>query len=411
MSSAASDPAILRRDTIIMGLVGLAHFCSHFFQLSFAPMIPLLREDFGVSYVVLGSVITTFYFTSGIAQAFAGILVDRWGARPLMIAGVAIMASCIALAGLVTELWMLYPLMILAGLGNSVFHPADLSLLSSRISPIRLGRAYSVHALSGTLGYAMAPIVVGALAYYGGWRFALISAGLLGWLAVLLLLRYGRHLKDEAVPAGERQTSEVKHFSYGRLLRTPAIVLAFAYFILTGMSGTGFQTFSTSSLVEFYDITVKTATFALTAFLVCSAVGILLGGIIADKTTRHARVAAFGLAAAGASMAVIATGMLPYALVLVVVGIAGLCQGMTAPSRDILVKSATPPGSAGKVFGFVYSGLDAGSTLSPLIFAAILDHGSYQLFFAAMAAIFTMMIFSVLSVAKPKRAVQSSQVS
>jgi MFS family permease len=403
MDQAAANSALLRRDTLTIGLVSLAHLMSHFYQLSLAPLFPRLHETFDVSYVELGALSTCFYLASGICQALAGIVVDRYGARPILLAGITTMACSIGLAGLVNQFWMLYPLAVLAGIGNSVFHPADFSLLSSQVSKQRLGRGYGMHAFSGMIGYALGPVVVGSLAVFGGWRLALVAVGLAGLLVIVVLLRFGSLLRTET---GHREHAAGggTPISYAQLVTSPAIMMALSYFLLTALAGTGFQTFCTAALMEFYQVSLPTAAAALTAYLVGSALGMLAGGQIADRTGRHVRVAMTGLAVCAALMLTVASGGLPFAAVMLVVSVAGMAQGITAPSRDILVRMATPPGATGKVFGFVYSGLDAGSTMAPLVFGALLDHHAIRLIFLGVAALYAVSIFSVRSVSRrPQR--------
>lgn len=414
-TSPAAPHPLAPRDGLIIALVGVAHFSSHFFQLSLAAVFPLLREAFNVNYATLGAVATTFYLTSGIAQAFAGIVVDRFGARPMLLIGIATMATSIAAYGMIDQFWMFYPLAVLAGLGNSVFHPADFSLLSSRVSPARMGRAFGVHAFCGTIGFASAPLVVGGLAYLFDWRTALIAAGIFGWIVVALLMRFSRELGSDgetarapaAAPgrggghggAASADAAPVK-FSYAKLITTPAIVMAFSYFLLTAAAGSGYQTFGASSLVEIYGVTASVAVTALTAFMVAQAVGILTGGVLADRTDRHALIAGCGLATASMLMLTVASGILSFNGVLGVVTLAGLSQGLTAPSRDILVRAATPKGATGKVFGFVYSGLDAGSTIAPLMFGLLLDHHMTRWVFVMIAVFYGLAVLSALTVAR-----------
>ncbi len=399
MDDVSVEQRLLKQDGLIIGLISLAHLMSHFFQLSLAPLFPSLHDAFTVSYLELGSISTAFYLTSGICQAFAGILVDRYGARPMLLAGITSMAASIGLAGLVSDFWMFYPLAIIAGIGNSVFHPADFSLLSSRVTPRRLGRAYGLHAFSGTVGYALAPVVVGGLAAAGGWRLALVGAGLFGLLVVALLIRFGGSLGHGHDPAGQAGETP-PGISYARLIASPAIMMAFSYFLLTAVAGTGFQTFSTAALVDFYGILPQTAASALTAYLVGSALGILIGGQLADHTTRHVRLAVAGLAVCSSLIFLVASGVLSFAVTMAVVFAAGLAQGCTAPSRDILVKAAAPRGATGKVFGFVYSGLDAGSTTAPLLFGALLDRHAIHAIFFGIALLYALSILSVVTVGR-----------
>ncbi|MFY9288236.1 MAG: MFS transporter [Alphaproteobacteria bacterium] len=376
----------LKRDSLIMGLIGSAHFTSHFFQLSLPPLFPLLHDHFNVSYVELGSILTIFYLVSGICQAFAGILVDHYGARRILIGGIGLMATCVGLMGFVTEFWMLYPLMALAGLGNGVFHPADLSALSHQVSKRRLGRAYSIHAASGRFGFANAPLLVGTLATLVDWRLALWVAGGFGWIITLIFILYSHHVMPDHGD-GHHAHNHPK-VTYLKIITTPAILLGIGYFIFTTAAGSGFQAFSSVSFVEFFHVELHVAASMLSAFLVSSATGMLLGGFIADHTEKHVSVAVIGLGMSAVLMSVLAVDVLPLALVTILICIIGLSEGVVSPSRDILIKGAAPPGSTGRVFGFVYSGVDAGATLAPLFFGLLIDAHAYHMLFAVVALLY-----------------------
>src|SRR5690242_18604066 len=211
-----------------MGLIGVAHFFSHFLQLTLPPLFPLLKTVFGVPYVALGLAMTVFYAASGIGQTLSGFLVDRIGALRVLLAGMALFAAAIAGAGLVPSYWLLLPVALLAGLGNSVFHPADYSILNSSVDPRRIGRGYSVHAVSGSLGYAAAPLVVVGLAAHFGWRAALVSIGSVGLTVVLVLVSQRGALGGAR--AAERSRGTVARDV--RMLLTGPILAAFAYFAL-----------------------------------------------------------------------------------------------------------------------------------------------------------------------------------
>jgi len=405
MTDTAVPISTLKRDSFVTGLIGSAHFISHFYQLSLAPLFPVFHTYFGVSYTALGSLVTAFYLVSGLCQAFAGIFVDKWGPRPVLLFGMMSMATCIGLAGLVTHFWMFYPLLVLAGTGNSVFHPADFSALSHQVSKPRLGRAFSIHACGGRLGYAMAPLIVGTLATYCGWRMALGTAGIFGWLVSLALIRYGRdYIPDHGFGDAANPHASI---SYSKLIAMPALLFAFGYFFLTAAAGSAFQNFSIAAFMDYYGVSLDMAARALSAYLISSAVGMLCGGVLADHTQHHARVAALGLCLTAAFMALIASGNLSYGLVVAAAAAVGACEGVTAPSRDILVKGAAPPGATGRVFGFVYSGLDAGSTVAPLVFGALVDHHAYHAIFFGIAILFGSAILSVLTLGQRQTAKQA----
>jgi MFS family permease len=400
----APEPS-LKRDSLVIALIASSHFFSHFYQLALAPLFPLLHDDFDVNYVLLGSVVTSFYVVSGLCQTFSGVLVDRYGSRPVLTAGIGLMATSIGLAGLVPRFWMLYPLLILAGFGNSIFHPADFSALSHHVSKARHGRAFSIHAFAGSLGYAAAPIIIGGVGATFGWRVGLTLAGVMGGGMTILLLRYGRHFlpdyQEHRDPAAAPKTS------YLQIIMMPTIVFAFGYLVFTSSATGAIQTFSTVSFIDFYNVPLATAATALSGYIVCSALGMLTGGVIADHTTHHVRVAATGLALAAFFVSFVAWGGLPFGGVTLAIAITGLCQGVTAPSRDILVKSAAPVGSIGRVFGIVYSGGDAAMALSPLIFGALVDNHAYHAIFFGVACLYLIGIGTVMTIGK-KRTAQTS---
>jgi FSR family fosmidomycin resistance protein-like MFS transporter len=393
-------PSTAKRDALVISLVSAAHFFSHFYQLALAPLFPLLHTAFDVSYVMLGSVVTAFYAVSGVCQTFSGILVDRWGARPVLIGGIALMAVCILLAGLVSDFWMLYPLLIVAGLGNSIFHPADFSALSHYVSNERHGRAFSIHSFAGSAGYAASPLITGAIAVAFGWRAGLITAGVMGILMTLLLLRYAKRFMPDFHETHHDET--LPKFSYLKIITMPVIILSFSYLLFSSMATGALQSFATTSFIDFYSAPLTVAATALSTYLICSALGMLIGGIIADRTERHARVAFTGLGLAAVFVSVIASGMLPFGLVAFAMALVGLSQGVTAPSRDILVKSSAPKGSIGRVFGIVYSGGDAALSLAPVVFGALADHHAYHAMFFGIAALYVAGMLTVTTIGQRK---------
>ena len=381
-------------DIRIIGLVAAAHFFSHFFQLTLPPLFPLLKEVWGVPYVALGLVMSVFYGASGIGQTASGFLVDRVGAHRVLLGGMALFSASVALSGLVPTYWLLLPVALLAGLGNSVFHPADYSILNASVDPRRIGRGYSVHAISGNLGWAAAPTVVVGLTAHFGWRVALVTVGAVG-LAVVGLLATQLRAFVGGRPAERARSTTGREV---RLLLTAPILSAFAYFAFIATALIGVQTFGVTTLMRIYETPLGLATGALTAFLVGGATGILAGGLLADRTRRHDIVAVAGLVTAAEFMMLLATGALAPALLPVVLGLTGFCHGATGPSRDMLVRAATPPGASGKVFGFVYSGLDLGSCLTPLAFGWLLDHGDPRMLFVAVAILMLCTIGTVVQV-------------
>jgi len=398
MSVVASEELRIR-DGWVIALVAAAHYSSHLMQLALAPLFPILHAEFGVSYTELGLLVTVFYTASGLGQAAAGVLVDRYGAHRLLVAGIATLALAIFLAGLVTSFWMFLPLALVAGLGNSVFHPADLSILSHRVRERLLGRAFAVHGFSGLLGFATAPVAMTLIAGLASWRIALIAVGLVG-LAIATLVYANRAIivYETARSAVARTDKARRSTRYFDIIGTPVVVLAFAYFALTAFGGTGIQTFAIAALTSGYGLALSVATFGLTAYLIANSIGLVLGGFLADRTQSHHKVAMAGMIVASAMILTVA-GLASVPLLIVpVLIVAGMANGLTAPSRDILIRRTASGSGMGRVFGFVYSGFDLGSSTAPLVFGALVDHQAPHALFLIVAAAFALAAPTVMQV-------------
>ncbi len=391
--------AIVQRQTQdlrIIGVVGAAHFTSHFYQLVLSPLFPAIHATLGLSYGQLGLIVTVFFATSGFGQVAAGFLVDRIGPQIVLPGGVALLAGSVAGMAGAANYGIFLLLAACAGLGNSVYHPADYSVLTTRVSPHRLARAYSVHTISGTLGWAAAPVVVLMLSeYFGNWRNALLLVGLAGvaGAAVLALNR-----ADLRLPPHLHKTSETPVGLVNMPFFSVPIVMAFCYFLLLAISLGGTQNFLPTMLPKVQDVSVAFATQALTAYLIANALGSLAGGYLADLTQNLDRIIAGGLA--GAACLVLAMAFVPMsaAALFLVAALAGFLAGLTIPSRDMLVRQATPPGATGKVFGFVYSGLDLGSLIAPVIIGTMLDRGLWHAPFIFIATALGITILAAIGV-------------
>jgi len=412
-ATATTTAGSLRRDVKVMGLVGAAHWASHFFQLVLPALFLFLRDEFAVSYAELGLLTTLLYGASGLAQTPAGFFVDRLGARRVLLSGLTLTSLATIGFGLVPNYWMLLPLSVLAGMGNSVFHPADLAILTAKVSPHRLGRGYATHALCGNLGWAAAPILMIGLAQIWDWRVAIITAGLLGLAIVAALLIWGGDLDDgtDAAPAAgianavnAPNTTAAANIPIGRLmdnvrlLMSTTIISCFLYFAFLAAALIGIQNFGIPAMVDMFGLSMADAGRGVTGFLLGTAGGILIGGIAADRTDRHDRIAIAGMTAAALFMLYIAAADLTPATVLILLIFAGAASGITTPSRDMLVRAATPRGASGRVFGFVYSGLDLGSAFVPLVLGWALDQGHPEAVFYSVAGFLAITVLTVIQV-------------
>jgi MFS transporter, FSR family, fosmidomycin resistance protein len=387
-----------RQDARVLGLISTGHFMSHFYSLTLPPLFPFLKDAFDVSYTELGVMMALMSGATAVSQVPIGFLVDRLGARLVLTAGLVIIALGFGLVGLAPSFAAVLVLVTLASIGNSVFHPADYAILNSSITPARMGRAFSVHTFAGHLGSAAAPATMILLSAAFGWRVALIATGIFGLLVMAAMATQWNSLHDDAVPKKKKSSAAVPEgtgTSGLKLLFSKPILLFFVFFGTLSFTSTGMQAFSVSALVTLHDMPVAAASAALTAFLMCSAGGILLGGEISDRTTRHELIAAVAFIATAILSLIIAWVNLPLLPLIVAMVIMGLGQGVVRPVRDMLLRAAAPSGSVGKVFGFVSAGIAAGSAIAPIPFGWLIDTGRPEWVFYLIAIFMVIALFTV----------------
>ena len=401
----ASDSAP-QRDGQVIGLVGLAHGTSHFFHLMLPPLFPWLMQDFSLSYTDVGLLTSTFFVISGVGQALAGFAVDRFGPQRVLFFGV----SALALSGVVLGMATGYPMLILsaaiAGVGNSIFHPADFTLLNHRVSQPRLGHAFSVHGVSGNLGWAVAPIFMAGLTSVAGWHVAGFGAAAVGAAVLALLwLRRGTlaYVADDIV-GGPAAAADDAPAGYLAFLSSAAVWLSFAFFFFTTMAFGILQNYSPAILSHVYGISAVLASGGLTAYLLGSGTGMLTGGFFAARADR---IVGLALGFAALMAAILASGAMPALALWPLMACMGFGVGMAGPGRDLLVRRAATSrfgrSSFGRVYGFVYSGLDAGQALSPLLFGPLLDAGRFRQALVAVALLQLTALFTALSVGRQVR--------
>jgi FSR family fosmidomycin resistance protein-like MFS transporter len=403
--SAASPvaPPSLRADAAVISLVGFAHGTSHFFHFVMPPLFPYLMKEFGLSFTQAGGLMTTFFVVSGVGQALAGFVVDRVGALRVLMGGMALLM----VSGLLLSVAQNYPMLMLAagvaGLGNCVFHPADFTLLNRRVSVPRLGHAFSVHGLSGSLGWAAAPVLMLFLAEASGWRSAAVGASVVGALALGFLVLNRRLLADARLEVQEKKASGT--FDY---LGSGVVWLCFLFFLLSVMAFGGLQNFAPPIFERTYGVTLAFATTGLTAYLLGNAAGAATGGFFASRGEHQERQVAFALGAAALCAIALASGMLPAAGLVPFMAAMGFGAGFAGPSRDLLVRRAATStyGAAayGRIYGFVYSGIDTGLAIAPIVFGLLMDAGRFTQVLWGVAALQVLAIGAALLVGARSRA-------
>lgn len=404
MSSAslATTPVPLRQDASLIGLIGIAHLCSHFSQLLLPPLFPWLKEAFHTSYAELGFLMTIFFVVSCTVQTLSGFWVDRYGPRPVLYAGLGLLALAAFGFAASTSYAMLMGFAIVAGLGNGVFHPVDYTLINRKVSAPRLGHAYSVHGISGNLGWAVAPALLVPLTLLYSWRVALVAAGVLVLAVLLLCVGQGRRLALAPTAPARAATGAPGE---GRLdfLRIPAVWICFAFFFVFAMALSVVQAFAPEAARQLHAVPLTLVAVCLTAYMVASASGMLVGGFLATDPARSERVVGTGFAVAAGISLLLGLAPLPALAVPVLFACMGLAAGFAGPSRDLLIKRSTPENASGRVYGVVYSGLDIGQAVSPLIFGLLMDQQAWRALFVGLALVQLTLVVTALRVRRTRR--------
>ena len=362
----------LRQDARVIGLVGLAHGVSHFYHLILAALFVWIKPAFGLSYSQLGLLMTVFFIISGVGQMLAGFVVDKVGATRVLFVGMATLGVAALVLAVAPGYEVLLLGSLLAGAGNSVFHPADYTLLNQRVSKERLAHGFSVHGISGNFGWAAAPAFMAGVATISTWRIALLCAAVVPFAVLLLLFLNRSVLRTTPNIASAPLAGKPAESSFA-FLRLSTVWMCFSFFLLTAVALGGIQSFASVSLVSLYGISLASATSAYTFYMLASAAGMVAGGFVAARARQHDRIIVVAFALAALLAVLLAMAVLPGWTVIPVMAAIGAASGVAGPSRDLLIRAAAPPNATGRVFGVVYSGLDAGLSIGPLLFGALMD--------------------------------------
>jgi MFS family permease len=411
------DSAALRERKTI-AVVSFAHGYSHFSHLMAAPLFPWLKDAFSLSYAELGLVMTVFFVVSGVGQALSGFVVDRFGALPVLLGSISLFVLAAAGFSLSASYPMLLASSALAGLGNAPFHPIDYSILNARIQPQRLGPAYAVHGVAGNLGWAFAPLLLVPVAGFAGWRMAFATAAVLA-AVVLAVVWWNRALISVSAHPQRAQASGGSTGSRGALpartaegafsfLKLPSVWMSFLFFLTYSVALGGVQSFGPEAARSLHDMPRENVAGCLTAYMFASAVGMMAGGWLVRRPERAQRVIQAGFGGALAMALLIGMSGLSAFWVPVLFALMGFGAGLAGPSRDLLVRAATPAGATGRVYGMVYSGLDIGLSFAPALFGLMMDAGKPSLVWMGIAVFQAVMILFVVRLGRSVRKRQAT---
>jgi MFS family permease len=346
-----------------------------------------------------------FFVVSCIVQAASGFIVDKLGPRPVLFVGLGALALAAFGYALAQSYWMLLLCAIVGGIGNGVFHPVDYTLFNRKVAPTRLGHAYSVHGITGSLGWALAPAFVVPIAIAFSWRVALASAGVLAIVVLLVLWAY-RGVLSLDVKTVQKATGHGEPAPIGGefdFLRIPAVWMCFGFFFFYAVVISVVQTFAPGAAGHLHAVPVALVAVCLTVYMVASAGGMVVGGFLASDPSRCERIVGTGFGIAAVLALVLAFAQFPPVMVPVLFGAMGFVSGVAGPSRDLLVKRSTPPNATGRVYGVVYAGLDIGQALAPLVFGRLMDHAQYTSVIVGLALVQAVLIASAFNVTRVRR--------
>jgi MFS transporter, FSR family, fosmidomycin resistance protein len=403
--SASSLDASWRQDAKVISLITVVHFVSHVHAMLLPPIFGEVKDSFGVSYTEIALALTAFNVMSALLQTPAGFLVDRIGPRIMLTAGLLLGGLSIVAAALLPGYWTFVIAYAFLGIANTVYHPADYSILSSAIDGKRMGKAFSIHTFAGYMGFGVTPAFMIGVAAIWGWHGAFLAAAILAFAAALLMMIAGHVLPKRPRPSAQTAASAApkKDEKIGLdLLLSAPILRSLLFFLCLGMANGGIQTYTVVSQQALHGTPASIANIGLSGFLLMSALGVLLGGVIADRTPHHERVAAIGFAFTASMAFLMGWFAMPGVVLILVMSVGGLLNGMIQPSRDMMVRAVTPAGSFGKVFGFVSTGLNIGGMVAPLTFGWLMDHGQPRMIYAIVIAFILLALVTAITRAKPQ---------
>ncbi|MGE3148481.1 MAG: MFS transporter [Pseudorhodoplanes sp.] len=379
------------REAKVISLIGVGHFMSHLYLMLIPTFLPLIKTELGINYTMMSSVLAAYGLAAALSNVVMGFVVDRFGAPFVLAIGMAVGAMAIVLIGFSTTYWQLVVLMLIYGIGDSVFHPADYAILGNNVSPSHVAKGFAIHNFTGMLGFAVTPIAATTLSLWIGWHKVMIVFGMVGLFLSLFVLLNQRLLRSEVHAVAKKSDDGTQESGWKILLRRP-VLLCLGVFIGLGLFGTGLRDYSVTILHLIYSADTLEVTPIVSGFLTATLFGVLAGGWLADKSRKPELITCSVLAVFAIALMTISFVHPPLPLVAVIFAILGFGSGMIYPSRDMLLRAIVPARDIGKAFGFASFGMGVAALVASLTYGFILDH------FSAATALMTIGLFALATI-------------
>ncbi|ELZ30819.1 MFS transporter [Halorubrum distributum] len=401
-----------------------SHGLVHTYELSIPILLTVWVGEFSTTAAALGVVVTLGYGLFGVGALPGGVLVDRFGSKPLILACLAGMAGSFLLVSVAPTLPVLAAAIAIWGLTASVYHPAGLSLLSKSID--RRGTALGYHGIGGNLGIALGPLATALLLLAFDWR--LVTAALA--FPAVVVAAYGVTVDvDAALSSGEVDETRSADDSSGgtkgevslssiatdtRVLIAGGFLVVFAFVTFSGLYYRTFLTFLPDLLgdvlgglvdVQLVDPSSPYADqfdvgrYLYVAVLTVGVFGQYLGGRIADRVPpERGLVAVMGVLSALALLFVPATGGV--ATFLAVSLALGVALFTVQPLSQATVAAYSPSEARGLSFGYTYVGIFGIGALGSTLAGTVLTRAGPRELFVVLAGIAALGALSATAVAR-----------
>jgi MFS family permease len=286
----------------VVGMLWLVCFFNYADRQAIFSVFPLLREEMGLSNVQLGIVAGAFMWVYAAFGPIAGLIGDRFNRKSLILGGLLFWSLITVATALSTQYWHLVLFRALEGLGEAFYFPAAMSVVADYHGPSTRSRAMSIHQSSVYAGTIAGGTFAGLMGQTYGWRSGFYLFGALGIVLAIGLVFFlrepARGAAEEAsgdtrvdpagapAPAGMRGVGS----TLGAIYRVPMVRVLTLVFVGANFVAMIFLSWMPSFLFERFGMTLAMAGFSATAYLqIASVLGVLSGGILADRLVRRYR--------------------------------------------------------------------------------------------------------------------------